>query len=300
MDYEAEKMTIDVAKRMLDDAYNEVTFKNALVCVLDWCNYQRCVNIHKDTKTAYDDDGYKIEKYTQVKYVDKYVLTTDTTVDITKAYFTYDPSTKKFYRIYGGSGINPQAEGWYEYANPQTAGWYEKVKWITEYSLVPKSQISYYDMPHLNEWYENINNVYVLSEDMHGTGNYYLISNPQAGENPRDNGWYVNQGTQQSPDYVPTTDNNVDPNKAYYYCVYKDYYNKITKTAKLYEHTTDTVVDPDKTYYVEKGVDHYYPSTPEEIAAWDYSDHYERHVDITVAGLNEEVTLENKRPLSLT
>ena len=300
MDYEAEKMTLDTARRLLDDAYNEVTFKNALVCVLDWCNYQRCINIHKDTRIGLDEDGFRIEKYTQVKYKDKYKLTTDTTVDITKEYFAYDSTTKKYIRVYGGSEVNPQANHWYEYVNPQEEGWYEKINVITEYVLVDKKNLSYYDMPFVNKWYEKVNNVYTLSEDMHATGQYILIDNPEHGMSPRDNNWYENQGTMQSPDYVPSTDNNVIDGKSYYICVYKDYYKLIGREAKLYEHTTDTVVDPTKTYYVEKNVDHFYPDTPEEKAEWDYSDHYSRHVDITVAGLENEITLQNKRPLSLT
>ena len=342
MDYEPEKMTVEMMKRMIFDAYNDVTFKNALVCILDWCNYQHCVNIHKDTRIGVDQDGNRIEKYTQVKYNDLYQLTTDTTIDISKQYFSYDSTNKKYDKVWGGSGVNPQEQGWYEYVNPQSKSWYEKVKTMTEYSKVKDSQKSYWDSPFLNQWYVHNGLTYELTNDRHCVGTFVAISNPSAGVSPRDNNWYeyngfryesvvyydpsanpnaenwyVNTGTEQSPvytrttdttvqegttyylkveDYVPTTDNNVVDGKTYYICSYKDYYSQITRSVKLYEHTTDTVVIEGKTYYTEKGVDHWLPEDPD---AWDYTKRYSRHIDITVPGVSNEITLQNRRPLPL-
>lgn len=343
MDYEPEKMTVEVMERLLNDAYNDVTFKNALVCVLDWCNYQHCANIHKDTRIGVDEDGNRIEKYTQVKNKDLYQLTADTTVDISKAYFSYSTSDKKYHRVTPESGDNPQALGWYEYVNPQSKSWYEKVKYVVEYSKVASSQMSYWDSPLVNNWYEKSGNLYYISQDRHCVGNYYVIQNPEVSASPRDNGWYeytggyryesvvdpdpganpyeqgwyVNTGTAADPtyvrstdttvqegttyywqilDYVPSTDVNVVEGHTYYICDYKDYYKQLARTAKLYEHTTDTVVDPEKTYYTEKNVDHWLPADPD---AWDYTSRYERHVDITVSGVDTEITLKDRRPIPL-
>lgn len=306
MDYEAEKMTTAVMERLLNCAYNDVTFKNALVCALDWCNQQRCANIHKDTRIAVDSNGERIDKYAQVDFHDKYVLTEDTTVDVSKKYFTYDETKDKYYRVYGGSAINPQEEGWYEYINPSDIHhqWYEKLKNLTEYSQVSKDKISYWDSPSVNKWYKNTGTeehpVYELSTETHCRGSYTALVDPASNSNPRDNDWYEKTGSADPdvPDnYTPSNDIVVVTGKTYYSCSYYQYFMQISRSTKAYVHTADTIIQDDKAYYTETadGEIHWLPENPEE---WDYTNHYERHVDISIKGIENEVTLQNKRPVT--
>ena len=301
MDYEPEKMTIDVMERMINCAYNDVTFRNALVCALDWCNHQRCTNIHKDTRIGVNRDGERIERYEQVDFHDKYQLTEDTEKDISKKYFEYDASKDKYYRVDGGSGTNPHALGWYEYINPSDIyhNWYEKIKTIIEYSKVPKDDVSYFDSPSVNKWYKKDEwDAYYPSTETHCRGIYSAIAEPDSSASPRENDWYEKTGS-ADPDvpenYTPSGDNNVVSGKTYYICSYYSYYKQISRPTKGYDHTTDTVIQEGKAYYTQKDVYKYLPENPDD---WDYSDHYEKHIDITVKGVDSEITLQNKRPVT--
>ena len=298
MAYESEKMTMDVMERLVNGAYNEVTFKNALVCVLDWCNWYRCTHIHKDTKIGVNAEGVRIEKYTQVSKDDKYQLSQDRVVVEGKSYFL--KNGKNYDRVIPRSTDDPYANGWYEYSNPSDYehNWYEKIKTEYSYAEVSRSDVSYYDSPSNNGWYEKEDDLYFLSVDTHCTGEYYPVVSPAGGTSPRENDWYVKASnwTQENPVYEPTTDNNVVPGTEYFMCVYKKYYKQLSKKVNEFVKTTDTVVNPDKIYYVEKNVDHYVPENPSE---WDYSDHYSRNIDITISGVENEITLQNKRPITL-
>lgn len=247
MSFEPEKMTVETMQRLLNDAYNGVTFKNALVCALDWCNWYRCTNIHKDVRIGVNANGYPINKYEKVK---------------------------------------PQPGD-----NPHTNRWYEKHDKTVTYSAIATSKLTYWDNPKSNKWYERVStdpDVYEESQDTYATGEYLEVT-PNTGDSPKALGWYVISGTT----YIPSTDNNVVGGRTYYMCAYKTYYKKTEKKETTYVRTMDETVVEGKKYYQQKNPEEY-RDLP------DYSSHYTRNIDITIPGVEDEITLNNKRPVTVS
>lgn len=294
---EPEQMTIEMAERMINDAYNDVTFKNALVCVLDWLNWYHCTHVHKDTKIGVDENGYRIDDYKKVPEKNWYKLSEDTSVVANKDYFEeYDHTKHKFRKVDAQMGDNPVSEGWYEYKNPNSIPWFEKIKTDISYSEVAAKEVNYDSSPKWQGWYERdqLTSEYYVSTDLHCTGTYVELTNPSPGLSPKDMGWYEWDVTLET--YLPSEDHNIQSGKTYYMCVYKTYYKQIQEKVNRYEITQDTVVNPSKTYFVQQNVDHY---IPEDESEWDYSDHYQSFVSTDVPGVESEVTLQNKRPALL-
>ena len=295
MNFEPEKMTVEVMESLLNCAYNDVTFKNALVCALDWCNYQHCVNIHKDTKIAVDDKGYRIEKYNKVTGSKLYKATADTAVVESKEYFK---KKNDKYILVEHSDIIPgnpitttDGKKLYEYENPSEKNWYEKITSIYNYVEMPKKDYTYYTYPRDNGWYIYSEGQYYPTLDIHATGTYELIADVTPSDNPEQMGWY--ETADVSGGYLPTYDRIPETGKSYYQCLYIQYYKRVEEKVELYNPSSDTVVDPTKKYFKIKNVAEYLPEDEEE---WDFSKRYERNIDITIPGLDDEITLQNKRP----
>lgn len=290
--YEPEKMTVGVMESLLNCAYNDVTFKNALVCALDWCNYMHCVNIHKDTKIAIDDEGYRIEHYNAVGNK-IYKATDDSSIVDDKDYFRKKDNGK--YVLVEHSDIdetkNPiktkSGKKLYEYENPSAKGWYEKITSVYHYVEVPKKDYTYYTYPRDNGWYYYSNGEYWPSLDIHATGTYQAIADPTPSDNPEQMGWY--EEADVSGGYLPTYDKTIVAGKTYYECLYTQYYKKVEESVLQYVVSSDTVVDPLKSYF-------YIKNMSEEVEMPDWSSHYDRNIDITVPGVEYEITLQNKRP----
>lgn len=292
MKYEPEKMTVEVMESLLNCAYNDITFKNALVCALDWCNYQHCANIHKDTKIAVDSSGKRIEKYNAVGNK-IYIATTDSAIVVDKDYFRKKDNGK--YVLVDHSDINESTnpittrsgKKLYEYNNPAANNWYELIKTVYRYVEIPKKDYTYYTYPRDNGWYYYSNGEYWPSLDIHATGTYQAVENVTPSDNPEEMGWYEPEDVPGG--YLPTYDRFPEEGKTYYECLYTQYYKRVTETVNSYEPSSDTVVDPTKSYFYMKNVDTY-----EELDDW--TDHYERNIDITIPGIENEITLQNKRP----
>lgn len=292
MSYEPEKMTVEVMRSLLNCAYNDITFKNALVCALDWCNYQHCANIHKDTRIAIDDDGYRIEKYNAVGNK-IYKATADSAIVDDKDYFRKKDNGK--YVLVEHSDIdetkNPiktrSGNKLYEYENPSAQNWFEQITSIYTYVEVPKKDYTYYTYPRDNAWYEYSSGAYYPSLDIHATGTYQEIANVTPSDNPEQMGWY--EEADVAGGYLPTYDKSPVSGKTYYECLYKQYYKRVEEAVLQYIATSDTIVDPLKSYFYTKHVSEY-----AEMEDW--TDHYDRQIDITIPGIENEITLQNKRP----
>ena len=260
-----EMMDVDGMETLLLRAYNGVTFRNALLCALDWCNWYHCVNIHKDTDLCIDPDTGKIvDAYTKVTKT----WLTKNGLDID----TVNPSNP-------GSGITPFRE---RFKNARGAD--VKIKKIKDYSKYH----SYEEVqnpsgnPKVNGWYEKSSNSdnYWLTIDTYvvSTKTYYR----DIGANPWHEHWYeVNQNNVA----LLTEDTSVDQSKVYYE-------ESASATKYAYFVTTDTHYDETKKYY------HYKANAAEMVSLPDYTSKYERNFDIdNIRVLKEEVTLENKRPV---
>ena len=196
MSYQPEQMTIDVAKSLLNCAYNDITFKNALLCTLDWCNWHHCVYLHKDTEIPVDSDGKRISRYEVVSIDDHFETTEDQTIVSGKSYFekvkknkytdvtlTLDPST------------NPSEHypALYEYVNPseQDPPWFEHIRTDYNYTQIPSTELSYNDNPYMNGWYEkDEHDNYVKSREQHATGDFNAVVDPEPYRNPKELKWY--------------------------------------------------------------------------------------------------------------
>jgi hypothetical protein len=290
--YEAEKMTVEVMESMLNCAYNDITFKNALVCALDWCNYQHCANIHKDTKIAIDADGYRIDHFNSVGNK-IYIATLDNSIVDDKEYFRKKDNGK--YVLVEHSDIDEtkkpiktnSGKKLYEYNNPSANNWYEHVTSVYHYVEIPKKDYTYYTYPRDNGWYYYSNGQFWPTLDIHATGTYQVITNVTSSDNPEQMGWY--EEADVSGGYLPTYDKTPVEGKTYYECLYIQYYKRVEESVSEYILSSDTIVDPTKSYFYTKDVVEY-----KEMPDW--TDHYERRVDITIPGIENEITLQNKRP----
>ena len=269
MAYEPEQMTVEAMKSLLDCAYNEVTFKNALVCALDWANWYHCTHIHKDVRIPVDDDGYRISKYTQVSVNSKYKHSTDTSVVSNKLYFKKIKSNK-YEQIRPVGNENPSTEDpwWYDLINPSDNehSWYEKKKFDYEYNRIPPTDLNYYDNPYINKWYEQeLSGDYVLSRDNHATGIFSPVVNVTIIDNPKENGWYelVNDSYQ-----LVDISTYLNPKEM-------GLYEKTVQSGEdIYFLTEDMFYDLNKTYYVWNGNTSTYSAyviNPHELEFYEYN-----------------------------
>lgn len=250
MSFEPEQMTVETMEKLMNCAYNDITFKNAILCALDWCNWHHCVYLHKDSKIPVDEDGYRVNKYQQAEKNAKahkgiYQKTNDRSVQEGKAYFRKNDSGK-FVKVDPSEfpqPVDPWGLDWYEYVNPSDNDhlWYEKSNIQYEYTEISENTISYLNNPYESEWYEYVDNEYVRARDSVPQGTITQVQTIHSYDSPRDLEWL---------EYRSETYQKVNV-ESYYNPAELGWYERHDGGSDwVYTLTEDTFYDTTKTYYV--------------------------------------------------
>lgn len=165
--------------------------------------------LSSDTEIDLDTEYYVYDEsedaYTKI---DPYVLTTDVTVQSGTTYYEYDPNTGTYSAIESPDpSANPSDEGWYILigSNPSLEGWYVNhsydnfiVLWDNQ-AIMPEAEVEVepdeevvfitpriYGLTTDTEVVEGVE-YFAYDEDE----SEYVKVEPEPGDNPLSNGWYV-------------------------------------------------------------------------------------------------------------